>query len=155
VAYRYLVDGEREGPSLTHAELDRQARAIGAKLQRGGLRGRRVVLLYPPDLTYVAAFFGSMYAGAIAVPAYPPDPGRLSRTLPRLQAIIADSDADAVLTTSELLAAAQFVFAAAPELEAKEWIATDALEPGTEDSWNDPGVTESDIAFLQYTSGST
>src|SRR5690349_5941385 len=84
-------DGTETG--LDHRELDRRARAIAATIQDRGLAGERALLLYPPGLDYVAGFFGCLYAGAVAVPAYPPDPARLDRTLPRLIAIIRDAQA--------------------------------------------------------------
>ena len=61
-AYTFLVDGEREGVHLTYGELDARARSIGALLQERGARGERVLLLYPPGLEYIAAFFGCLYA---------------------------------------------------------------------------------------------
>lgn len=73
-AYTFLVDGEIEAAKLTYAELDRQARAIAVQLIEMGASGKRALLLYPPGLEYVAAFFGCLYAGVIAVPAYPPGP---------------------------------------------------------------------------------
>ncbi len=75
-AYTFLTDGEEV--HLTYGELDRRARAIAALLQEMGAGGERVLLLYPPGLDYIAAFFGCLYAGAVAVPAYPP---RLNRSL--------------------------------------------------------------------------
>src|SRR5690242_10928165 len=91
-AFTFLVDGA-ETEVFTYAELDRRARAIAAQLQANSQRGDRAVLLYPPGLDYIATFFGCLYAGVIAVPAYPPDPLRLNRTVPRLQAIIENADA--------------------------------------------------------------
>src|SRR5262249_17793197 len=124
-AYVLLEDGETETRRVTYAELDAYARQIAAELQSRCARGERAILLYPPGIDYILAFFGCIYAGVVAVPAYPPDPNRLNRTLPRLQAIAADSQARLVLTTKELLSMARFVFELAPDLGAKEWIATD------------------------------
>jgi len=152
---RFLVDGEQEEVSLTFEELDRRARAIGAALQARGAAGERVVLLYPPGLEYVSAFMGCLYASAVAVPAYPPEPARLARTLPRLQAMVADAGARFLLTTELILGMAEAVFEHAPELKDREWIATDALPAGSESAWRDPGARPGDLAFLQYTSGST
>jgi hypothetical protein len=56
-------------------------------LQALGLGGRRVLLLHPPGLDYVAGFLGCLYAAAVAVPAYPP---RKQRSLDRLRAIAMD-----------------------------------------------------------------
>ncbi len=71
-------------------ELDRRARAIAASLQEAARPDDRVLLLLPSDLDFVAAFFGCLYAGVVAVPAYPP---RLlpQRSLPRLLAIVGDA----------------------------------------------------------------
>src|SRR4051812_27122674 len=71
LAYTFLASGETE-QHVTYAELDRQARAIGAWLQSYGSEGERALLLYPPGLPYIAAFFGCLFAGGVAIPAYPP-----------------------------------------------------------------------------------
>src|SRR4051812_25987331 len=101
--FTFLVDGETSEQTLSFGELERRARAVGALLQANAPHGARVVLLYPPGLDYIAAFFGCLVGGYVAVPAYPPDPSRLHRTLPRLQAIIDDAEADIVLTTGAIL----------------------------------------------------
>ena len=115
----FLADGESDEQHLTFAELDRRARAIGASLRSRAAPGERAVLLYPPGLDYVAAFFGCLYGGMVAVPAYPPDPFRLKRTLPRLLSIVADSHAAFVLTTSMVLSMTDLVFELAPGLREK------------------------------------
>ncbi|HVY45043.1 MAG TPA: AMP-binding protein, partial [Minicystis sp.] len=155
IGYTYLNDGERDETHLSYASLDVRARAIAAALQAAGARGERAVLLYPPDLGYVAAFFGAMYAGAIAVPAYPPDVSRLNRSLPRLQAIVADCSAEFVLTTREIVGVAEALFAFAPELQKKRWVATDDVPDSAADAWTPPPTGPETLAFLQYTSGST
>ena len=71
-AYKFLFDGEAVGPSLTYAALDRRVRAVAAHLQQLNAAGERVLLLYPPGLEYIVAYFGCLCAGAIAVPAYAP-----------------------------------------------------------------------------------
>src|SRR5258708_18610573 len=95
-AYTFLHDGESEEIDLTYADLDEQARSIAAQLQAAGMAGERVLLLYPPGLSYIAAFLGCLYAGAVAVPVYSP---RANRTLLRLQAIMEDAQAKMALTT--------------------------------------------------------
>ncbi len=102
-AYTYLQDGEEKDLLVTYADLDRRARAIGAWLQSLGAAGQRALLIYPPGIEYITAFFGCLYAGVTAVPAYPPDPTRLNRTLPRLQAIARDAQASLVLTNDSIL----------------------------------------------------
>lgn len=72
LAYTFWPDGEKEHAILTYGELDRRARAGAALLQSLGATGERVLLLYPPGLDFIAAFFACLYAGAVAVPVYPP-----------------------------------------------------------------------------------
>ncbi|MET0406376.1 MAG: AMP-binding protein, partial [Cystobacter sp.] len=150
-----VEDDETERPVLTYAELERRARRIGAALQQVTAAGERVVLLYPPGLEYVAGFFGCLAAGVVAVPAYPPDPSRVERTLPRLRAIIQDAQATVVLTTSFILSMGEMLFESAPDLQALRWLATDALPEGSEEQWRRPELGGDSLAFLQYTSGST
>ena len=96
--YTFLEDSEGDESTMTYAQLDYRARLIAAELQKVAKPGDRVMMLYPPGLDYVTAFVGCIYAGAIAVPAYPPDPMRLGRTLPRLEALISDARARFALT---------------------------------------------------------
>ncbi|MFP2911771.1 fatty acyl-AMP ligase, partial [Pyxidicoccus sp. 3LFB2] len=151
--YRFLED-EAE-PTLSYAQLSGHARRIAATLQAVAGAGERAVLLYPPGLEYIAGFFGCLYSGLVAVPAYPPDPTRLERTLPRLRAVIRDAQATVVLTTSFILSMGEFLFEHAPDLKDLHWVATDALPEDAGASWKRPEVTSDSLAFLQYTSGST
>ena len=153
LAFTFLLDGETETGSLTYQELDRQARAIAAQLQSMGVATQsRALLLFPPGLEFIAAFFGCLYAGVVAVPAYPP---HLNRPMPRLQAILADAQATVALTTTQILSNEPRLFTYAPELEAMQWLATDSVTDGLGDVWQETVVTSDTLAFLQYTSGST
>lgn len=154
-AYVYLGDGEREEARVNYAELDVLARAVGANLQELHARGERALLLYPPGLDFVAAFFGCLYTGVVAVPAYPPHPARPEITLPRLQAMLADSQARFVLTTTPILLKVAPLFARDEEFRRLHWLATDKLEHVRADDWNETDVAADDLGFLQYTSGST
>ena len=89
------------------------------------------------------------------MPAYPPDPYRLARTLPRLKSILKDSRAKWVLTTENIRSMAQAVFQEDPELKSLQWQATDLITEGIESEWKEPEIDERSLAFLQYTSGST
>ncbi|HEV3003550.1 MAG TPA: AMP-binding protein, partial [Pirellulales bacterium] len=80
VAFLFLVDGEDDERCLTYAQLDRHARAIAAELRRRGAEGQRALLVYDAGLDYIAALYGCLYAGVVAVPVYPPDPYRVDRT---------------------------------------------------------------------------
>src|ERR1700674_3844928 len=151
--YTFLPERAGEDAShLTYAGLDLRARAIAAALQRLGAGGQRALLLYPPGLEFVAAFFGCLYAGVVAVPAYPP---RSARTLPRLLEIARDARPAIALTTNELQAMIGGMAAQVPDLSALRLIATNAVPLEQAESWTDPGASGSTIALLQYTSGST
>jgi acyl-CoA synthetase (AMP-forming)/AMP-acid ligase II len=154
-AYTYLVDGETEGDHLTYAALDCQARSIGALLQSYRARGERALLLYPAGLEFIAAFFGCLYAGVIAVPLPPPNPAQPQRTLPRLRAMISDAQPLVVLTTAAILSKTEGLFTQAHELQKMRWLATDKVTGSLAQEWRDPAVTSNTLALLQYTSGST
>ncbi len=151
-AFIYLVDGETEEIQFTCQQLDRQARAIAAHLQRQGLEGERALLLYPAGLEFIAAFFGCLYAGVVAVPAYPP---RRNRSLSRIQAIADDAQARIALTTYAVWERVQPVLDQTPDLQKIEWLSTDRMPEGLESEWKLPDVHGDTLAFLQYTSGST
>src|ERR1051325_4626558 len=123
IAYSFVQNAETEEAHLTYAELDQRARAVGASLQELRAGGRPVLLLYPPGLEYIAAFFGCLYAGAITVPIYPP---RLNRHLLRLQSILLDVQAAVALTDTKSLARLKPLLKQLPELESIRWVATDA-----------------------------
>ncbi len=152
LAYTFLKDGETEEVNLSYGELGRQARIIGARLQSLRAYDERVLLLYPPGLDYIAAFWGCLYAGAIAVPAYPP---RHNRYLLRLQAILEDAQVKLVLTTSSILSKIKTTLAQVQKLKNLQWLNTDNIDKTIAEEWRDPIVTSKTLAFIQYTSGST
>lgn len=151
-AYAFLADGEEPESSVNYGGLDRRARDVAARLQALGITpGERVLLFYPPGLEYVAAFLGCLYAGVVAVPAYPP---RLNRPISRLRAIAADSGATAALTTAHVLSNLGRRLAHAPEMKSLRWLSADDGEDLSE-GWRRPEIGADTLAFLQYTSGST
>jgi acyl-CoA synthetase (AMP-forming)/AMP-acid ligase II/acyl carrier protein len=152
LAYTFLKDGEVPESPLTYAALDEQARGIAAWLQGEGAAGERALLLYPPSVEFVAAFLGCLYAGVVAVPAYPPRPNRAD---PRIQQIVADAGARFVLTTAAILASMDGRREGMPGLGALSWRATDTLPAGVAADWREPALERGGLAFLQYTSGST
>ena len=152
VAFIFLEDGETETGSLTYQQLDQQARVIAAQLQSLGMKGERALLLYPPGLEFIAAFYGCLYAGVVAVPAYPPRP---NQSLYRLQAIVADAQAALVLTTTTVLSHVERQFAQFEHLQALCWLATEQINSDLAAQWHLPVVNSESLALLQYTSGST
>ncbi len=142
-AFAFLADGETETARYSFAGLDTRARAVAAALQERGLAGERILIAYPSGLEYVEAFLGCLYAGAVAVPSDTPA-AAASRT--RLRSIRSDCAPAAVLTDvrddyDELAGLPRLDVAAIPGAAAARWA--------------DPGSAPGDLAFLQYTSGST
>jgi acyl-CoA synthetase (AMP-forming)/AMP-acid ligase II/acyl carrier protein len=152
VAYRFLRDGEVEEPAVSYAALDEQARAIGAWLQEAGAAGERAILFHPPGVEFVAAFFGCLYAGVVAVPAYPPHPNRPD---PRIEQIVADARAGLALTTGAIKSTLEARRAQVPGVASLRWLATDSLPSELAEGWRGPAVDADTLALLQYTSGST
>lgn len=154
VAASFLLD-ENEEAILTYHGIDQKARAIASMLQDLRSQNERALLVFPPGLDFITAFFGCLYSQTVAAPTYPPHPARLNRSLPRLLAIAKDSQPIVALTTSDILANLDELLAHSPELEAMHWLATDKIPLDLAAEWKEPGITGDTLAFLQYTSGST
>jgi acyl-CoA synthetase (AMP-forming)/AMP-acid ligase II len=153
IAYTFLSSNGGE-EHVTYSELDRRARTIACQLTESGANGKRVVLLYPPGINYISAFFGCMYAGSIAVPAMPPDPLRLDRSLPRIAAILRDAMPSILLTTSANCSSLSSLLAYARQLHVQV-LATDSQPEGSPPKWEPVQDDPESIAVLHYTSGST
>ncbi|HEX8545004.1 MAG TPA: non-ribosomal peptide synthetase [Pseudomonas sp.] len=153
IALRFLAEDASEGAVLSYRQLDLRARTIAAALQARANPGERAVLLFPSGPDYVAAFFGCLYAGIIAVPAYPPESARRHHQ-ERLLSIIADAEPRLILTRAalrdSLLQMEQLHNANAPQL-----LCVDSLDDALANDWRATELHADDIAFLQYTSGST
>ncbi|ACC85410.1 non-ribosomal peptide synthetase [Nostoc punctiforme] len=148
-AFLFLQDGETEAAKITYRELDQKAQAIAAQLQTLTTPGDRVLLLYPSGFEFIAAFVGCLYAGVVAVPAYPP---RRNQKMLRLQAIAIDAQATLVVSTTSVLGNINSQ-AENPGFLGLKCVATDNLIP-IED-FIPYRATPDTLAFLQYTSGST
>jgi natural product biosynthesis luciferase-like monooxygenase protein len=152
LAYTFLFDGRDEETRLTYGELDRRARSIGALLQSLVSTGERVLLLYPPGPDYIAAFFGCLYSGALAVPVYPP---RQNKTWSRIASIIADAQPVVALTSAQILSRVTPMLAASNSLTALRWLSAEGEANDAQSEWRECVLTGETLAFLQYTSGST
>lgn len=150
--YTFSQDQDTESERLTYEELDQKARAIAASIQSIVATGSRVMLVYPPGLDYIAAFFGCLYASVVAVPAYPP---KRHQNISRLQTIVADAQATIALTTTSELGKMKSQIAQNPELAALQWLPSDRIASNLASDWQEPILSGSNLAFLQYTSGST
>lgn len=144
LAFRFLVDGTAEtAVDWTYGELADRARVIAADLLRRGMAGQRVVLALEPGLRYIAALFGILRAGAVAVPALPPAGKRAAA---RFTAIVEDCEPHLVIADP------RFADGAPP---CAPWLDPHELIGAVPRSVDLPPNRAGDLALLQYTSGST
>ncbi|MFG2648283.1 fatty acyl-AMP ligase [Streptomyces sp. NPDC048436] len=153
-AYVFLHDGgtvsDRE--HLTFGGLDAAARRLASWLQERDLRGERVLMLYDHGLAFTKAFTGCLYAGVVAVPS--PLPGGHGQAFSRVTGIVKDAGVRVVLTDSASLDEVTG-WLESEELTGVEVLATDQDGYGDPERWQPPTIEPDDLAFLQYTSGST
>lgn len=144
-------DGSALDTPISYAQLDSRVRGLAAQLQQSFAPGGRVMVMLDNSDDYVVSFFACLYAGLIAVPVFPPESTR-KRHLAKLEGIAADAGACCVLTHSTIaatLADVSGAFAGVP------LIAVDGRGAQCAERWAPHTPVASEIAFLQYTSGST
>ena len=151
LAYGF-TDGEEEEVQLTYRQLERRAQAVAAKLTELKMAGERALLLYPPGLDFLVAWYGCLMAGTVAVPAYPP---RKNRNVNRIQAISDDAQAKVALTEHNVTERSEDLLNEAPHLKKLAWVATDRIPEEAGDRFRGPKIDPAGLAMLQYTSGST
>lgn len=151
-AFIFITDGDDLEEVITYKELDHAARAIASGLIALNMKGERALMLYPGGMDFIKALYGCLYAGIIAVPAYPP---RKNRSLERLRLMVADSGARIVMGTDETYNTSNKNFEDVEELKNLKWFITgsDINEQFRENNYIK--TSPDDIALLQYTSGST
>jgi acyl-CoA synthetase (AMP-forming)/AMP-acid ligase II/cytochrome P450/acyl carrier protein len=151
VAAEFLHDSDGR-TVYTYGRLDASARSVASSLQRRGIRGGRALLLYDHARDFLPAFFGCLYAGVTAVPLPPP---RNRRSFPRVAAVATNAKPSVVLTGPGVLDRSGDAARQHPQLAGLPWASTGLLPIELADDWSGPASREQDVAFLQYTSGST
>ncbi|GAB2651181.1 long-chain-fatty-acid--AMP ligase FadD32 [Nocardia goodfellowii] len=155
LAYRYIdYSRERDGEyqDLTWREFGVRLRAVAARLQQVTQPGDRVAILAPQGLDYVVSIFAAVYAGNIAVPLF--DPEEQGHT-DRLHAVLSDCTPAAILTVSTSAAGVRNFFRHLPAAQRPRIIAVDAIPNSVGETWVRPDIDIDNVAYLQYTSGST
>ena len=150
-AYIYVSDNGESEETLSYGELDRRARCIAVRIQADCAPGDRALLLYPPCLDFITAFFGCLYAEVVAVPAYPP---RDNHNAERLRALAEDVQASLVLSIQSQKSMIEQRLPTIESIGAVEVLATDLLVDGAA-LWNEKFPDTDSLAFIQYTSGSS
>jgi epothilone polyketide synthase D len=153
VLFTYLEDGDLVERRLTVRDLHTRASAVARALTDRDLRGTPVLLLTHSGLEFIIGFVSCLYAGALAVTAFPPN----RRSEARLRAVVRDSGAKAVVSTQSIRQDFGRPKWRETDLEdALPWICVDDAIVAEEDGLSRLDVPRTeDIAFLQYTSGST
>lgn len=154
-AYRFIdYSQDQDGRilELSWNELWSRVCAIGARLQQVTKPGDRVAILAPQGLDYVAGFFGAIHAGNVAIPLFAPT---LAGHGERLAAVLADGRPAAVLTTTSAAESVRTFIRSLPPQERPRMIAVDAVPDTLGATFTDPVRDTDDLAYLQYTSGST
>lgn len=136
---------------FSYQELEQKVLALAAYLQKKFVRGDRALILQGNDEQYVISFLACLYAGLVAVPIFPPESMR-EKHLSRLVAIAEDASPSCLLTTSTFLSLIKSHVSTLNEITA---IAVDCICDTAYEQWEAYSPTTNDIAFLQYTSGST
>lgn len=152
IAY-YFTDGEDgEDLEITYAQLDQAARAVAVTILQRAKPGDRGLLLYPPCLDFVVGFFGCLYAGCAAVPAFPP---RRNRRGARLTGIAEDSGASFALTTEPVIRQVATERDGSSDFASLRLIPTETIDKQLSLHFSTIDWDNRAPAVLQYTSGST
>lgn len=151
-AFRFIKGPDFSTDDLTYAELRTRALRVAQALRSRHAEGNRVLLVLPPGADYIVGFLGCLYAGAIAVPIYPP---RRNRPPERFATVARNSAARFALAHAEVRRQVEATLA--PELLREldlTWLLPQG-EDGAPETWTPPYADAGTPAFLQYTSGST
>lgn len=148
-----LENGEADGASLSFRQLNQDAKRFAVRLRQHASPKERVLLLYPPGLTYIVAFFGTLYAGCVPVPLYPP---RHNRYLYRVLAVATDAQTSLALADSKIIAKIRSQFDTVEGLrQLRLFDFNTDINQISPSEWHEPQIDADSLALLQYTSGST
>lgn len=149
-AFRFVRNNDEE-TSLTYLELHRETIKISNWISNQA-KDKAVLILLPSGLDYVTTFLGCLHAGAVAIPAYPP---RMNRNVKRISSIVKDVPNVIAVTNRASLATINKVLEENPEMPDLKLVTIEDIRENSFDKWIEPKIGEDNIAFLQYTSGST
>lgn len=149
IAYTFASEAA-DDEHVTYAELDKRARAVGWLLGDLHVNGNPVLLLYSPGIDYLTAFFGCLYAGAIAVPVPPPDPLLPEASLPRLAAVAGDATPCLALTTTAVGKVLSSLSKSSRELSRLPVMSIDDVSAEWCPTWEPEPVDADSVALVQY-----
>ena len=149
-AFVFLTGDALHESRLTYAQLDQEARAVACALAKHQVNRRPVLLIEPPGLRFISTLFGCFYAGVIVVPSYPPSPKEGTKSSRRFLQVVRDAKPALVIGSGKSLETANCLLGA--ELP---FVDLDSPTAQVADDWVEPKMSQSDVALIQYTSGST
>lgn len=176
ISYTFLTPSDFTPVALTYAEVDQKARMVAAYLQSIKAEGERALLVFEPGLGAIIGMYGCLYAKVLAVPLYPPLNEAMTDNLVH---IIQDTQAKVIFTTSTLLAkltavnqpahsskadnksapqhdsAPTSILSAIPNIKKLQIVCIDSLPEKLAAEYKPQSYDLEQIAYLQYTSGST
>ncbi len=154
IGYIFLKDGSPQTEqAIVYHELDYKIRQLAAKLQQIASKNDRAILFYPQGLDYIIAFYACLYAGIVAIPTYPPHRNKPDK---RISSIVKDANPKLALTSTTIIGYKNELINNTAELADIIWLDTTKISNEVRaDDWILPEISESNLAFLQYTSGST
>ena len=148
----YEQDHAGVAESLTWSQLYRRTLNVAQELRACGSPGDRAVISAPQGLEYIVAFLAALQAGQIAVPLSVPQGGASDE---RVISVLRDASPSAILTTSSLAGNIAEYIEAKPGEPAPSVLEVDLLDLDSRNAVAAEIDGQPDIAYLQYTSGST
>ncbi|MGE5697695.1 MAG: AMP-binding protein [Candidatus Sericytochromatia bacterium] len=148
-----ILDESGSPVDLSYAALHREAAAVTAGLlTQDVMPGDTVAIMLPTSRAYFVTFVGILLAGAVPVPIYPPArPSQLADHLRRHSGILANAGAVLLVTVSEALLLGRLLRSNVESL--RNVVVPESLRAATASALPRPRST--DLALVQYTSGST
>lgn len=148
----YSADPAGAHTTVSWAETDRRARAVAATLRQVTGPGERAALLLPQTLEYMMTMLGAMYSHVIAVPLFSPDlPGHADRLI----GAYTDAEPAVIVTVRSALPHVEKFLADHDVPQPKEIVFAEEIDLALADRWEGEPIAFDDLAYLQYTSGST
>ncbi|WP_133136087.1 type I polyketide synthase [Legionella rowbothamii] len=138
---------QKESLSLSNQELLEQIEHFATRILKRAEPGSRAIILLNPGIDYLVSFLGCLLAGVIAVPAYPPTNSRHNI---RLLSIIEDASVQVIITSSAVVHRLNF-----NEENKTQVLIVEEEEKTLPSLTQFPTISNEEVAFLQYTSGST